>query len=149
MEANAVEIKREIDKSVEEVIKVLKNKISEDISSEGQLEQVATVSANNDKEIGKLISTALDKVGDEGIVHIEESKSGETYLETVEGMQFDRGFKSPYFVTDNNTMTSTLSDVSVLIADHKFTNVKELLPILEGVAKQAKSLLIIAEDIDQ
>jgi len=146
--ANAVEIKREIDKSVEEVIDVLKNKISEDISSEGQLEQVATVSANNDKEIGKLISTALDKVGDEGIVHIEESKSGETYLETVEGMQFDRGFKSPYFVTDNNTMTSTLSDVSVLIADHKFTSVKELLPILEGVAKQAKSLLIIAEDID-
>ena len=146
--ANAVEIKREIDKSVEDVIKVLKNKISEDISSEGQLEQVATVSANNDKEIGKLISTALDKVGDEGIVHIEESKSGETYLETVEGMQFDRGFKSPYFVTDNNTMTSTLSDVSVLIADHKFTSVKELLPILEGVAKQAKSLLIIAEDID-
>ena len=146
--ANAVEIKRGIDSSVEEVIKVLKSKISEDISSEGQLEQVATVSANNDKEIGKLIATALDKVGDEGIVHIEESKSGETYLETVEGLQFDRGFKSPYFVTDNNTMTSTLTDVSVLIADHKFTNVKELLPILEGVAKQAKSLLIIAEDID-
>ena len=146
--ANAVEIKREIDKSVKEVINVLKNKVSEDISSEDQLEQVATVSANNDKEIGKLISTALDKVGDEGIVHIEESKSGETYLETVEGLQFDRGFKSPYFVTDNNTMTSTLTDVSVLIADHIFTNVKELLPILEGVAKQAKSLLIIAEDID-
>ena len=146
--ANAVEIKREIDSSVEEVIKVLKSKISEDISSEGQLEQVATVSANNDEEIGKLIATALDKVGDEGIVHIEESKSGETYLETVEGLQFDRGFKSPYFVTDNNTMSSTLTDVSVLIADHKFTNVKELLPILEGVAKQAKSLLIIAEDID-
>ena len=146
--ANAVEIKREIDKSVEEVIQTLKSKISEDISSEDQLEQVATVSANNDEEIGKLIATALDKVGDEGIVHIEESKSGETYLETVEGLQFDRGFKSPYFVTDNNTMTSTLTDVSVLIADHKFTNVKELLPILEGVAKQAKSLLIIAEDID-
>lgn len=146
--SNAVEIKREIDKSVKEVVNILKNKISEDISSEDQLEQVATVSANNDKEIGKLISTALDKVGDEGIVHIEESKSGETYLETVEGLQFDRGFKSPYFVTDNNTMTSTLTDVSVLIADHKFTNVKELLPILEGVAKQAKSLLIIAEDID-
>ena len=146
--ANAVEIKREIDASVEEVIQSLKNNISEDISSEDQLEQVAAVSANNDEEIGKLISTALDKVGDEGIVHIEESKSGETYLETVEGLQFNRGFKSPYFVTDNNTMTSTLNDVSVLIADHKFTNVKELLPILEGVAKQAKSLLIIAEDID-
>ena len=146
--ANAVDIKREIDKSVTEIIDNLKNNISEDISSEDQLEQVATVSANNDEEIGKLIATALDKVGDEGIVHIEESKSGETYLETVEGLQFDRGFKSPYFVTDNNTMTSTLNDVSVLIADHKFTNVKELLPILEGVAKQAKSLLIIAEDID-
>jgi len=146
--ANAVEIKREIDKSVEEIVSVLQDKISEDISSEDQLEQVATVSANNDKEIGKLIATALDKVGDEGIVHIEESKSGETYLETVEGLQFDRGFKSPYFVTDNNTMSSTLTDVSVLIADHKFTSVKELLPILEGVAKQAKSLLIIAEDID-
>jgi len=146
--ANAVEIKRNIEIAVKEVIKSLKTDISEDISSEDQLEQVATISANNDKEIGKLISTALDKVGDEGIVHIEESKSGDTYLETVEGMQFDRGFKSPYFVTDNNTMTRTLSDVSVLIADHKFTNVKELLPILEGVAKQAKSLLIIAEDID-
>ena len=146
--ANAVEIKRNIETAVKEVIKSLKIDISEDISSEDQLEQVATISANNDSEIGKLIATALDKVGDEGIVHIEESKSGDTYLETVEGMQFDRGFKSPYFVTDNNTMTSTLSDVSVLIADHKFTNVKELLPILEGVAKQAKSLLIIAEDID-
>ena len=146
--SNAVEIKRNIDNAVKEVIETLQNKVSEDISSEGQLEQVATVSANNDEEIGKLISTALDKVGDEGIVHIEESKSGETYLETVEGLQFSRGFKSPYFVTDNNTMTSTLTDVSILIADHKFTNVKELLPILEGVAKQAKSLLIIAEDID-
>ena len=146
--ANAVEIKRNIDKAVKEVVNVLKNKISEDISSEDQLEQVATISSNNDEEIGKLISTAIDKVGYEGIVHIEESKSGETYLETVEGIQFDRGFKSPYFVTDNNTMTSTLTDVSILIADHKFTNVKELLPILEGVAKQGKSLLIIAEDID-
>ena len=146
--ANAVEIKRNIDKAVKEVVNTLKDKISEDISSEDQLEQVATISSNNDEEIGKLISTAIDKVGYEGIVHIEESKSGETYLETVEGMQFDRGFKSPYFVTDNNTMTSTLTDVSILIADHKFTNVKELLPILEGVAKQGKSLLIIAEDID-
>jgi chaperonin GroEL len=146
--ANAVDIKRSIDVAVKEVVKSLKHNISEDISSEGQLEQVATISSNNDKEIGKLISTAIEKVGVEGVVHIEESKSGDTYLETVEGLQFDRGYKSPYFVTDNNTMTSTLSDVSILIADHKFTNVKELLPILEGVAKQAKSLLIIAEDID-
>jgi len=146
--ANAVDIKRGINKAVKEVVKVLKLEISEDITSEGQLEQVATISSNNDQEVGKLIATAIEKVGVEGIVHIEESKSGDTFLETVEGMQFDRGFKSPYFVTDNNTMTSTLSDVSILIADHKFTNVKELLPVLEGVAKQGKSLLIIAEDID-
>jgi len=146
--ANAVEIKRGIDIAVKQVVDTLRNKLSEDISSEDQLEQVATISSNNDEEIGKLISTAIEKVGTEGVVHIEESKSGETYLETVEGLQFDRGYKSPYFVTDNNTMTSTLSDVSILIADHKFTNVKELLPILEGVAKQGKSLLIIAEDIE-
>ena len=146
--ANAVDIKKGIEAAVKEVVKTLQTSISEDISSEGQLEQVATISSNNDQEVGKLISTAIEKVGVEGIVHIEESKSGDTFLETVEGMQFDRGFKSPYFVTDNNTMTSTLSDVSILIADHKFTNVKELLPVLEGVAKQGKSLLIIAEDID-
>ena len=146
--ANAVEIKKNIDKSVKSIVKSLQTNISEDISSEDQLKQVATVSANNDTEIGNLIATALKKVGEEGIVHIEESKSGETYLETVEGLQFDRGFKSPYFVTDNHTMSSTLNDVSILIADHRFTNVKDLLPILEGVAKQAKSLLIIAEDID-
>jgi chaperonin GroEL len=146
--ANAVDIKRGIEVAVKEVVKELQTSISEDITSEDQLEQVATISSNNDQEVGKLISTAIEKVGVEGIVHIEESKSGDTFLETVEGMQFDRGFKSPYFVTDNNTMTSTLSDVSILIADHKFTNVKELLPVLEGVAKQGKSLLIIAEDID-
>ena len=90
----------------------------------------------------------MEKVGREGVVHIEESKTGETYLETVEGMQFNRGFKSPYFVTNNNTMTSTLNDVYVLVADHTFTSVKELLPILEGVSNTNKSLLIIAKDID-
>ena len=145
---NAVKIKRDIDKTVNLVISNLSNSIAEDISGENQLEQIATISSNNDEETGKLIAKAIEKVGLEGVVHVEESKTGDTYLETVEGMQFDRGFKSPYFVTDNNTMTSTLSDVSILIADHKFTNVKELLPVLEGVAKQGKSLLIIAEDID-
>jgi chaperonin GroEL len=146
--ANAVEIKRGIDRAVKEVIETLTSNISEDISNEEQLEQVATISANNDVEVGKLIATAIEKVGRDGVVHIEESKSGETYLETVEGMQFDRGYKSHFFVTDNNSMSCTLDDPYVLVADHKFTQVKELLPILEGVSNTNKSLLIIAEDID-
>jgi len=146
--ANVTELKRGIDAAVKQVIKSLRDNISEDISSEEQLEQVATISANNDVEVGKLIATAIDKVGRDGVVHIEESKSGETYLETVEGMQFDRGYKSHFFVTDNNTMSCTLDDVYILIADHKFTQVKELLPILEGVSSTNKSLLIIAEDIE-
>lgn len=145
---NAVQIKRDIDATVKEVINNLRNNISEDISGEEQLEQIATVSANNDPETGKLIATAIEKVGMEGVVHIEESRTGETYLETVEGLQFDRGYKSPYFVTNNSTMTATLDNPLILIADQKITQVKELLPVLETVSAQAKSLLIIAEDID-
>ena len=145
---NAVEIKRNIDSAVNEVVSSLRNNISEEISSEKQLLQVATISANNDEEVGKLITTAMDKVGHDGVVHIEESNSGETYLETVEGMQFDRGYKSPYLVTDNNTMTSQLEKPSVLIYNSKITQVKELLPILENLSGQNKPLLIVAEDID-
>jgi chaperonin GroEL len=145
---NAVSIKKGIEGAVKKVITYIKDNISKDISSDSQLEQVATISANNDSEIGKLISTAIEKVGVNGVVHIEESKSGETYLEVVEGMQFDRGYKSHFFVTDNNTMTCTLNDPYILIADHRFTTVKELLPILESVSSTNKSLLIIAEDID-
>jgi chaperonin GroEL len=145
---NAVSIKRDIDTAIKDVVTYLRKEISEDISLEEQLEQVATISSNNDSEIGKLIATSMQKVGREGVVHIEESKSGETYLETVEGMQFDRGYKSHYFVTDNNTMTCTLDNPMILIADKKFTQVKELLPLLEGVSNQNRSLLIIAEDID-
>jgi chaperonin GroEL len=145
--ANAIDIKRGIDYAVEKVINEIKN-VSQPIKSQDQLEQIATISANNDESIGKLISTALEKVGREGIVHIENSKTGETYLETVEGMQFDRGYKSPYFVTNNNTMSCVLNDVYILIADYKFTQVRELLPILESVSSANKSLLIIAEDID-
>ena len=145
---NAVDIKRDIDKAVKEVISCLRNNISQEISSEDQLQQVATISANNDIEIGKLIATAIEKVGSDGVVHIEESKSGETYLETVEGMQFDRGYKSHFFVTDNNTMSCKLDDAYVLVANHKFTQVKDLLPILEQVSATNKALLIIAEDID-
>jgi chaperonin GroEL len=145
---NAVEIKRGIDKAVKEVTTFIRENIKEDISSEDQLEQIAAISANNDPEIGKLIATAMQKVGREGVVHIEESKSGDTYLETVEGMQFDRGYKSHFFVTNNNTMTCTLEDCMVLICDKKISQVKEILPLLEGVSSQNKSLLIIAEDID-
>ena len=145
--ANAVEIKRGIDTAIKSVVDTLRTN-SEDISSEDQLEQVATISANNDEEVGKLIATAMNKVGREGVVTIEESKTGETYLETVEGMQFDRGYKSHYFVTDNNSMSCTLEDTLVLMTDKKITTVKELLPILEAVSAQNKSLLIVAEDID-
>jgi chaperonin GroEL len=145
---NAVEIKRGIDAGVKQVIQGLREQISEDISSEKQLEQIATISANNDEEVGRLIATAMEKVGKDGVVHIEESKTGDTYLETVEGMQFDRGYKSHFFVTNNNTMACTLENPYILIADAKFTQVKELLPILEGVSNTNRPLLIIAEDIE-
>ena len=145
---NAVQIKKDIDSAVKHVVSNLQKSISEEISGEEQLEQIATISANNDPETGKLIATAIDKVGMEGVVHIEESRTGETYLETVEGLQFERGFKSPYFVTNNTTMTATLDNPLILIADQKLTQVKELLPVLEAVSNQGKSLLIIAEDID-
>ena len=146
--ANAVEIKRGIDAAVKQVTEELRRNVKEDISSEEQLEQVATISANNDAEVGKLIATALNKVGREGVVSIEESNTGETYLETVEGMQFDRGYKSHYFVTDNSTMATYLENPFILIADKRFTTVKDLLPILEGVSNQNRPLLIIAEDVE-
>jgi chaperonin GroEL len=144
---NAVAIKRGMDKTAKEIVKHLKE-ISTDIASEDQIKQVATISANNDTEVGNLIASAMDKVGREGVVTVEESKSYETTLETVEGMQFDRGYKSPYFVTDNSTMQAQLDDPYILLYDGRISAVKELLPILEGVSQQNKSMLIIAEDID-
>lgn len=146
--ANAVEVKRGIDEAVKRVVEYLEKDLSKDITDEEQLKQVATISANNDTEVGELISTAMDKVGRDGVVTIEESRTGETYLETVEGMQFSRGYKSPYFVTDNNSMQAVLRDPLILITDKRLNQVKELLPILEAVSQQNKSLLIIADDID-
>jgi chaperonin GroEL len=140
---NAVQIKRDIDKAVKEVIAYIKENIAEDITSEGQLDQIASVSANNDPEVGSLITSALAAVGRDGIVTIEESRTGDTYLETVEGIQFDRGFKSPHFVTDNATMASVLDNPLVLIYDGKLSQAKDLLPILESVSSDNKSLLII------
>jgi chaperonin GroEL len=144
---NAVAIKRGMDKATKEIVKYLKE-LSTDISSEDQIKQVATISANNDEEIGNLIASAMDKVGREGVVTVEESKTHETTLETVEGMQFDRGYKSPYFVTNNSTMQAQLDDPYILLYDGRITQVKELLPVLEAVSQQNKALLIIAEDID-
>ena len=145
--SNAVEIKRGIDQATKKVVTSLES-YSKEITDEAQLKQIATISANNDSEVGELISTAMDKVGRDGVVTIEESKTGDTYLETVEGIQFDRGYKSPYFVTDNNSMTSILKEPYVLIVDKRIQQVKELLPILEAVSQQNKSLLVIADDID-
>ena len=145
--SNVVDVKRGIDKAVNKIEDTLEE-YSKDVTDEEQLKQVATISANNDKEVGELISTAMDKVGQDGVVTIEESKTGETYLETVEGMQFNRGYKSPYFVTDNNTMTAVLSNPLILIADKRLNQIKELLPILEGASQQSKSLLVIADDIE-
>jgi len=144
---NIVEIKRGIDKCVKAHVDYLRN-LSQDISSEDQLRQVATISANNDEEVGELIATAMEKVGRDGVVTIEESRTGETYLETVEGLQFNRGYKSPYFVTNNDTMSCTLKDAMILFYNGRITQIKDLLPLLENLSSQGKSLLIVAEDID-
>lgn len=144
---NVTEVSRGIAKATDTVVEYLEDN-SREITDEDQLRQVATISANNDPEVGELIASSMDKVGREGVVTIEESRTGETYLEVVEGMQFSRGYKSIYFVTDNNSMTATLSNPQILIVDKKVTAAKELLPILEACSAQNKPLLIIADDID-
>jgi chaperonin GroEL len=144
---NAVAIKKGMENTTRDIVNVLKD-LSTDIASEDQIKQVATISSNNDSEVGELIAAAMDKVGREGVVTVEESKTYETTLETVEGMQFDRGYKSPYFVTDNSTMQAQLDEPYILLFDGRITAVKELLPILEAVSQQDKPLLVIAEDID-
>ena len=145
--ANPVEVKKGIDSYVAEVVSQLK-KISKDIATQDQIEQVATISANGDTEVGKLISTAIEKVGREGIVTLEESKTGETSLEIVEGMQFEKGYKSPYFVTNNTSMVATLNEPYVLLYDGRITKAAELLNALSKVNSDNKPLLIIAEDIE-
>jgi chaperonin GroEL len=142
---NVTQVKKGIEEAVDAVVKKLQE-MSVDITDENQIKQIATLSANGDEEIGNLVTTALEKVGRDGVVTVEESRSGETSLEVVEGLQFDRGYKSPYFVTDNNTMSTTLNDPLILLIDGKINQGKDLLPILESVSQQNKSLLIIAED---
>jgi chaperonin GroEL len=144
---NVVLVKKGIEAGANEVIKGL-NEIKREINSGDQITQVATISANNDDEIGALVAEAMNLVGQDGVVTVEESKTGDTSLETVEGIQFDRGYKSMYFTTDNNTMSATLKDPLILIYNGRLTSVKELLPVLEGTSQTDSSLLIIAEDID-
>jgi len=144
---NVVLVKKGIEAGAAEVLTGLKQ-IKREISSPEQIKQVATISANNDDEIGALVAEAMELVGQDGVVTVEESKTGETSLETVEGIQFDRGYKSMYFVTDNNSMSATLQDPVILIYNGRLVSVKELLPILEGASQTDSSLLIIAEDID-
>ncbi len=145
--SNPVEVKKGIDKYVGQVVEQIR-KIAKDVSSQDQIQQVATISANGDTEVGNLISTAIEKVGREGIVTIEESKTGETSLEIVEGMQFDRGYKSPYFVTNNTTMNASLTEPYILIYDGRITKAAELLNALSKVNSDNKPLLIVAEDIE-
>ena len=145
--SNPVEVKKSIDKYVKDVVDQLRN-LSKDINSQDQIKQVATISANNDTEVGNLISTAIEKVGREGIVTIEESKTGETTLEVVEGMQFDRGYKSPYFVTNNTTMQAMLNEPYLLIYDGRITKAADILNALSKANSDQKPLLIVAEEIE-
>jgi chaperonin GroEL len=145
--ANPMDLKRGIDKAVEAVVQGLK-KQSKKIQGSQEIAQVATISANNDKEIGKMIADAMDKVGKDGVITVEEAKGTETEVKTVEGMQFDRGYLSPYFVTNTETMEAELERPYLLIYDKKISSMKELLPVLESVVQTGKPLLIIAEDVD-
>jgi chaperonin GroEL len=143
-----MELKRGIDQAVEAVIGHIKDHLSKATSSDEEVAQVGTISANGDEEIGKLIAKAMSKVGKEGVITVEENKSSTTDLDVVEGMQFDRGYLSPYFITDQERMVVSLSDAYILTYEKKISSMKDLLPILEQVAKQGRSLLIIAEDVD-
>ena len=145
--ANPMSLKRGIEKAVEAVVAELK-KISVPTAGRKEIAQVGSISANNDKEIGDLIAEAMDKVGKDGVITVEEAKGLETTLETVDGMQFDRGYLSPYFITDPEKMEAVLEDAHILVHDKKISSMKDLLPLLEKVAQAGKPLLIIAEDVE-
>lgn len=146
--ANPMDLKRGIDKAVEALTENLTTQTQEVGNSSEKIKQVASISANNDEKIGELIALAFEKVGKEGVITVEEAKGTDTYVEVVEGMQFDRGYLSPYFVTNSEKMTADLEDPYILIYDKKISAMKDLLPVLEPVAQSGKPLLIIAEDVD-
>ncbi len=145
--ANPMDLKRGIDLAVTTIVEELK-KISRTISDKKEIAQVGTISANNDSEIGNLIAEAMEKVGKDGVITVEEAKGTETELKVVEGMQFDRGYLSPYFVTNAETMEAELDDPYILIHDKKISSMKDLLPVLEKVAQQGRAMLIIAEEVE-
>ncbi len=145
--ANPMDLKRGIDLAVTKVVEHLKS-VSKDVEGRNEIAQVGSISANNDKTIGDLIADAMDKVGKDGVITVEEAKGTETALEVVEGMQFDRGYLSPYFVTDSESMEAILEDPYILIHDKKISAMKDLLPVLEKVAQQGKGMLIISEDLE-
>jgi chaperonin GroEL len=145
--ANPMDVKRGIDLAVEEVVKELK-KLSKPTKDQKEISQVGKISANNDETIGNIIAEAMNKVGKEGVITVEEAKGMETTLDVVEGMQFDRGYLSPYFVTDPEKMVAVLEDVHILLCEKKISNMKDMLPILEQIAKMGKPLLVVAEDVE-
>ena len=146
--ANPMDLKRGIDKAVEAIVADLEKQTTKVGNSSDKIKQVASISANNDEVIGELIAEAFGKVGKEGVITVEEAKGTETYVDVVEGMQFDRGFLSPYFVTNSEKMSAELDSPYILLFDKKISNMKDLLPVLEPVAQTGKPLLIIAEDVD-
>ena len=146
--ANPLDLKRGISKAVESIVSELKSQSVEVGDSSEKIKQVASISANNDETIGSLITEAFEKVGKEGVITVEEAKGTDTYVEVVEGMQFDRGYLSPYFITNQDNMTVELDSPYILLFDKKISNIRDLLPLLESVAKAGKPLLIIAEDIE-
>jgi chaperonin GroEL len=146
--ANPIEVKRGIDKAVKLVVDQLKSKSIIISSNSDQIKQVATISANNDSVVGELIAAAIKVVGNDGVITVEEAKGTETEVKTVDGMQFDRGYLSPYFVTNTEKMRTEMDNPLILLVDKKISSMKEILPILEPVAQSGKPLLIIAEDVD-
>ncbi|PKL13346.1 MAG: chaperonin GroEL, partial [Spirochaetae bacterium HGW-Spirochaetae-6] len=145
--ANPMDVKRGIQKAVKEAIKEIQ-KMSKKVSDQKEIAQVATISGNNDAEIGSIIANAMGKVGNEGVITVEEAKSTETYLDVVEGMQFDRGYLSPYMVTDSESMLASLDNPYILLTEKKISSMKDMLPVLEQIVKSGRPLVIIAEDVE-
>ena len=144
---NPMDLKRGIDRAVEAVVKDIEKR-SKKVSTNDEIAQVGTISANNDREIGKMIAEAMQKVGNEGVITVEEAKSLETELDVVEGMQFDRGYVSPYFITNAEKMVAELDEPYILLNEKKLSSLQSLLPLLESVVQSGKPLLIVAEDVE-